>query len=399
MNTRPRLFLKSWLLIFLLVTILGHVSAQDKGRKELEKEKQEYLQNLKKNKEILGETQSRKKASIGQLNAIREQIRQREKLIRSIEDELKLINKDIEKTENKIKASKNDLRQLKDEYASMIYAASKSNSAYDKLTFLFAAKTFNEFVMRMEYFEQYAEARKKQAEAIKETRSKLQEHKEELYDKKAEQETLLKEKKKENKKQNKLIEQKLALVKELENEEDELRQKIEDQKEAVEKLEKLIKDLINRDIKKTAENTPTPEVEMLSKSFKGNKNRLIWPVKHGFISQKFGKAAHPVFDVEVENLGVDIQTLENANVRAVFDGKVVTVAKVPGMNNVVMLKHGSYYTFYAKLSKVTVRSGQQVKARDKLGEVFTDEDGVSVMKFQVWQNNKKLNPEDWLYVR
>jgi septal ring factor EnvC (AmiA/AmiB activator) len=141
----------------------------------------------------------------------------------------------------------------------------------------------------------------------------------------------------------------------------------------------------------------TPETAVLSSSFSGNRGRLPWPVGRGFISQRFGRHAHPVLkNVVVENRGVDIQTGAGEPVRACFDGKVLTIANIAGMNTIVMIQHGDYFTVYAKLRGVSVREGQRVSAREVIGTVATDADGTSEVQFQVWHNSANLNPETWL---
>jgi len=101
-------------------------------------------------------------------------------------------------------------------------------------------------------------------------------------------------------------------------------------------------------------------------------------------------------NVVVENRGVDIQTNSGEAVRAVFSGKVLTVASVPGMNTIVMVQHGDYFTVYAKLRNVSVSEGQTISARQTIGTVSTDAEGTSEVQFQVWHNSSNLNPENWL---
>ncbi|WP_460555330.1 murein hydrolase activator EnvC family protein, partial [Hymenobacter daeguensis] len=141
----------------------------------------------------------------------------------------------------------------------------------------------------------------------------------------------------------------------------------------------------------------TPETAQLSSSFSGNRGRLPWPVARGFISQHFGRHPHPVLKhVTVENRGVDIQTGAGEPVRACFDGKVLTVTNIAGMNTIVMIQHGDFFTVYAKLRSVNVHEGQRVSAREVIGTVATDSEGTSEVQFQVWHNSANLNPESWL---
>ncbi len=147
-------------------------------------------------------------------------------------------------------------------------------------------------------------------------------------------------------------------------------------------------------------NNLNDEETALASSFTASRSRLPWPVTKGFISDRFGRKAHPVLrGIFVENQGVDIQTNAGEGVRTVYDGIVQDVTSMPGMNNVVAIQHGDYFTVYAKLRSVSVRVGQRVKARESIGTVATDKNGVSEIQFQIWKEFTKLNPESWLAPR
>ncbi|MFD2935773.1 murein hydrolase activator EnvC family protein [Spirosoma flavum] len=147
-------------------------------------------------------------------------------------------------------------------------------------------------------------------------------------------------------------------------------------------------------------NNLNDEEAALASSFTSSRAHLPWPVTRGFISDHFGRKPHPVLrGIFVENQGVDIQTNAGEGVRTVYDGIVQDVANMPGMNNVVAIQHGDYFTVYAKLRSVSVRVGQRVKARESIGTVATDKNGVSEIQFQIWKEFTKLNPESWLTPR
>lgn len=147
-------------------------------------------------------------------------------------------------------------------------------------------------------------------------------------------------------------------------------------------------------------NNLNDEESKLASSFTASRAHLPWPVTKGFISDHFGRKPHPVLrGIFVENQGVDIQTNAGEGVRTVYDGIVQDVTSMPGMNNVVAIQHGDYFTVYAKLKSVSVRIGQRVKARESIGTVATDKNGVSEIQFQIWKEFTKLNPESWLIPR
>ncbi|HET8860773.1 murein hydrolase activator EnvC family protein [Marivirga sp.] len=390
------------LLLFFLFA-LQSVKAQ-KSRAQLEQEKKENLEKINQAEKILNQTRYKKSATIGQLNALNYKIEAQEALTNSISNELSLLNEKLNEIGSIINSMEEDLESMKAEYISMLYATQKSNQSLSKLAYIFASESFYEMFMRLKYMEYYGTMRRQQAKQIEMIKELLIGQKESVEDVRMEKSTLLQEQIFRNRELNKLKISQSNLVAELSKREKQVRSEIDERKKAVENLEKVIADLIKEEIEKSSKGASsskfalTPEAKELSDSFAGNKNKLFWPVTAGFISQKFGTHPHPVYkNIIVNNNGVDIQTNENEEIRAVFDGEVKNVAFIPGMNNVVMVQHGEYFTVYAKLKTVDVKKGEKVTAKQSLGVVYTDRDGTSEIQFQVWKNNNKLNPEQWLF--
>ena len=135
----------------------------------------------------------------------------------------------------------------------------------------------------------------------------------------------------------------------------------------------------------------------ITEGFEANIGKFEWPVKSGFISNKFGEHPHPIIkNIKVKNDGIDIQTSKSSQVHAIYDGKVSTVAFIPGMNNVVIINHGEYYTLYAKLKNLKVQKGDIISEKQVIADLVTNNDGITQLQFQIWKNNIKLNPENWI---
>jgi len=390
--------------LFLFLLVSGHLSLAQKSREELEKEKKENLERISQAEKILSQTTSKKRATIGQLNALNYKIEAQQSLTNSISNELNLLNERLNEIGSIINSLENDLDKMKTEYASMLYATQKSNQSLSKLAYVFASSSFYEMFMRLKYMEYYGKMRREQASQIEMIKDLLIGQKESVEEVRLEKSTLLQEQIFRNRELNKLKKQQNELVAQLNTREKQVKNEIKDRKKAVKNLEEIIADLIKKEIEKSSKGASstkfalTPEAKELSDSFAGNRQKLFWPVNSGFISQKFGTHPHPVYkNIQVKNDGIDIQTNENEEIRTVFDGEVRNVAFIPGMNNVVMVQHGEYFTVYAKLKDVKVRKGEKVNAKQALGTVYTDSDGTSEVQFQVWKNNQKLNPEQWLF--
>lgn len=287
----------------------------------------------------------------------------------------------------------------------MVYATQKTNNAYSRLMFIFSAATFDQMFMRLKYMQQYSEARKNQVEQIQKVKETLGNQKAALEAKQMEQQVLLDQQVMANKDLLALKAKQRSIIRDLNSQEAELRKELAQREKAVEELDQLIASLIRKEIEESNKNKNADKValnssnEAVSVSFEQSKNRLTWPVNSGFISQKFGRNPHPIMkNILVPNDGVDIQTVQNAEVKAVFDGivKAITPIPEPGDLKAVIMQHGEYFTVYSRLKQVNVKTGQQLTASDPVGMVYTDGNGVSMLQFQIWRNSQKLNPEAWL---
>lgn len=145
----------------------------------------------------------------------------------------------------------------------------------------------------------------------------------------------------------------------------------------------------------------TPEANAISTNFENNRGRLPWPVEKGFVSQGFGKYHHAIAQkVEMENYGIDISTPHNATVRSIFEGTVMKVFSIDGKDWNVIVSHGAYNTVYTNLSKAFVKADQHVSTKQQIGVVSMNDEGESILNFQIWKSmgksNVRLNPEVWI---
>jgi len=372
------------------------------SKAQLEKEKNQIQNQIRQAEQILAETSDKKKASIGQLTALQRKLNAHAQLIQTYSQEIKSLDSKIGEDSEVIRALNEDLQNLKKEYSSMVYAAYKTSSGFDKLSYIFASADLNQFYMRFKYLEQYADARKNQVKLITDIKSEIENEKASLEQTKEEKNLVLAEQINEKEKLNDLKIKQNKVLTSLKNQESKIRKDIDKNKQDILKLEKLIAELLKAEINKTSkEPSKTVNLANVTSLFEKSKSALPWPVTTGFISGKFGTHPHPVLKrVKVPNDGVNIQTKQNEQVRAVFDGVVKKIAIVPGdFKYVVIVQHGTYFTVYAKLKKVNVKMGQQIAKQDVIGEVNTDVDGISELQFQVWKNTQKLDPELWLAKR
>lgn len=364
-------------------------------RETLEAQKKALLEKIQQNQVILDQTEEKRISSLGRLRALNNQISSRSRLINAINNEVSLLDERISEDQEFIASLESDLQAMKAEYAKMVYATQKTSAGFNQLTFLFAANTFNELFMRFKYMEQYAKARKKQGEQIELVQASLSLQIEEVEEQIEEKQSLLNEELQESTKLQSLRSRQRSLVKELEQEESRIRAELNRQKASEKELTDRIDSIIEAERK--AALAGSADMSELTTAFEGTKGRLRWPVEEGFISSKYGRHKHPTLKrVTLDNKGIDIQTSKDADVKSVFNGKVVGVMSIQGQGITVLIQHGEFFTAYSKLKAVIVQKGDTIVEGQRLGQVLTGADNVSEVKFRINAKSGTVNPEYWL---
>lgn len=386
----------NYFLIILLLYSFNQYSQQ--SRSSLEKERDVNLVKIQEAETILKETERSKNITVGKLNVINKQIRNRQSLISNLRSDIKVQSDEIILIRNLIISLKRDLRILNNEYSDMIYSSYKSRSSLDKLTYIFSSKDYNQMFRRFNYIFQYSKFRKNQIIEINKVYEELEYQENNLSDVNKKQKKLLDDELSENNKLQKLKGRQRKIISDLNKKQRNLRKEISERKVALENLDKLIRDIIRREKEALLKNGDD-DINLLeiTEGFEANIGKFEWPVKSGFISNKFGEHPHPIIkNIKVKNDGIDIQTSKSSQVHAIYDGKVSTVAFIPGMNNVVIINHGEYYTLYAKLKNLKVQKGDIISEKQVIADLVTNNDGITQLQFQIWKNNIKLNPENWI---
>lgn len=397
--------------------LLGHWEAySQRGKKRkarLVRQKRKNLKLLKSKIVNLKGISAEKSNHVGQLKVIREQIKAQGGLVKELKNEIQLAEQDIVKIEKDIHATQQRLDTLKVGYARMLHVYAKTNYAYNRLSLVFSSSSMNQLYGRIQYLKQYTRLRKQKANKIRAIKANLIAQRNDLQKVKNQKEDLLNDKLAEGDTLRTLEKKEKTFIKKLVVQEKKLRQGIRYSRRSVKRLNRLITDVVHGRTRRRGKRRIKGKVGRGSKGvsrvklnsagkknaqgFARRKGSLPYPVT-GVVVRGFGTYKHPVFkDVKMESRGIDIQTKPSATVRAVYQGKISTVATIPGMGGkVVMLQHGNYFTVYAGMRNVRVKPGTTVKSGQVLGKVFTAKDGTTQLQFQVWQDSKLLNPATWL---
>ena len=386
--------------VLFLLLFSGLVQAQDENRLELEKAQQKIRADITYNEKLLEETKKSKKLSSTEVVIIGKKIKQREELIATIRLEINVLQKQIDENSDLIESMEKDLKKLKEEYAKMIFQAYRTRSTYNKLMFVFASDDINQAFKRLKYLKQYADYRHKQAELIRETQEMLNVKIGELEQRKREKEELIGSELQEKSTLDSEMHQQQTVLKSLANKEKELKKELKKKRDEANALKKAIERAIAAELAKTKKDGKvllTPEAMELSNNFTTNKGKLPWPLEKGQVTEYFGSHPHPVLKgITIKNNGLNFSTLPGSKARAVFSGQVSEVFIIPGSGKVVMVRHGEYITIYSNLQETYVKKGDQLKTKQEVGLVLTDQ-GKTDFHFELWKGTSILDPAHWLF--
>ena len=379
-----------------------------KKQKELEAQRLRLKKEIKQINSILFNNIKIRKSALTQVEDLQVKLNVRLELIKVTNEQANLLTTRISINERNISTNRLELTDLKDEYANLIQKSYESKSLQNRLMFLFSSESFLQAYKRVQYLKQYASYRRKQGKAIANKTKLLQELNQTLNNEKAEKILLIEE--------NRLVQQQIekdaqdqkSLIKTLERKQTSLASQIskkEKQQKAIDReINRLIREAIaasNKALGKKRKKTfqLTPEAKLIADNFKANKGRLPWPLEKGVVVQGFGRQRHPVVKTTtIQSNGVILATEPLAQVRAVFEGEVMSVIVIKGSNPSVLIRHGNFITLYTNLAKLYVTKGEKVNAKQAIGEVFTNQQtGKTQFQFGIFNNVDALNPKEWVY--
>ena len=445
--------------VFLVLFIMTVVSASaQQSREELQKKEQELKKELSDLNRQLSETQKNKKLSLNELALIKRKVAMREELVKGINNQINDLDNTIYLNEMDIYRLRKELDTLRLKYAKSIVFAYKNRGSYEYLNFLFSARSFNDAIKRMTYLKSYRQNRETQAIAIAQSRAMLTQKVDVLNTNKKErvvtltaQSQQLKVLQEDKKAQDKVVAQ-------LKGQESAIAKQIKDKEKQRVRMQQAVMAIIKREIDEAARkekiakqkaiddakknaaaataknntntdnsaknntavnNAKNNEPIVLTKSgsrpyspfesteegretsmhFEQNKGRLPWPVDRGNVFIEFGVSTVPGTKLTQKSDGIHIALPEGSVVKSIADGEVSYVGEVNG-DQVVMVRHGKYFTVYQQLSSASVSVGKVVKAGSAIGRSGKSIDGEGSIIFTI--NNERgvpLNPDQWLRPR
>lgn len=385
--------------IAFLICLLAGLASQAQSIEALKAQKEKTAKEISYTNKLLNETGKSTQASLNKLSLIGQQIELRHKMIDSYNSELSILEQSILDNIEVIQILEADLEKIKQDYAALLQQTYRNMGSVNQLLFVLSSESFNQAYKRLLYTRQLAQFRQQQAKLIQEIQAIMIKKVEDLSTRKTQQSRVLNQKMSEFTRLNQEKDEQSKYYSQLKNKERELRTLLDKQRSIEQNLQNEIEKLIAEEARKNKSTPRTTEDRTLSDNFEKNKGRFPWPTQHGIVTDRFGEHSHPVMkNLIIKNNGVDITTNPGDKARSIFNGTVSKIFLVPGSNSAVIIRHGQYISVYANLKEVYVKQGDAVKTKQDIGLIYSDteENNKTVLKFQIWRDNVKLNPEDWI---
>jgi murein hydrolase activator len=384
------------LTVFLFIIFAFNIYAQTKA--ELEQKRNATLSEITYVDNMLKTTAKKRAESMNEVKIIGNKLNLRESVIRGMREEINLINERIELNTIAINLMESDLIDLKKDYARAVVNSYKSKKDNPELVYILSAKDFNQGYKRLKYLQQVTKFRRRESETILELKDQIQTTRERLENDLSKISVL----KTKEEQQKSLLqteqEKKQQMVKSLNKKEKQLQKELEEKKKIAEKIEKEISRIIEEERNKIVKSDNTPEQKLIGENFAENKGRLPWPVEKGIITSQFGLQKHAVLKYVTENnIGIEITSMGTTPVRSVFKGEVRSVFLIKGANMTVIIRHGKYLTVYENIVDLKVKPGDKVDTKQVIGNVYCDSEGnKAILKFMIFEEKEKLDPESWI---
>ena len=389
--------------IILLLIVLTSSSLSSQTKQDLENQKKQIQDDIKKIELKLKTNSKQKKLIVSNAEDINYKIKLQQNLINNINSQLNLILREIDRNENRLSDLKQRELILKDELSKMLLSAYKKKSNLNKLMFVFSSTSFQQAYKRIQYFKQYANFQNKTLSKIKINSNDIKNVIVVLDSQKTNKKLLIDE--------NEEIKRDLSieytglnnLIAEINKNQKrysaEIKQKQKLTREIDKKIQRLIEEALAKAKKKDGRFELTEEAKLISKNFNANKGKLPSPVIRGSVVLGFGKQPHPIVKTTtIQSNGVRIRTSSDVEARTIFNGEVYSIIKSKNNTHTILIQHGNFFTVYKNLSDIYVKKGDKLKTKDSIGKIATDPlNGQTILSFSIFNNGVPQNPRFWIY--
>ncbi len=376
--------------------------AADRERQATRQRLAELKAQIAEDQQRLSENTQAEQASLKTLEQLDRQIALRKELIRNYGRRMNQISSEMGSLRTTLSSLENELETLKAQYRSRVTHAYKHGRMHD-LALIASSKSINQMLVRVRYLHGFAQQRRDRLAEIQTTQAETEERNNQLKDILADNERLLEEERSEQQNLEGLHQSRTRVISDLRATRSTIEKSLENKRAAARDLENRIRELIaatDRDRLRAREDLATAEeYAALSGSFLENRGQLPWPVQ-GVMREPFGDTVNPVYGTKTRNPGIIIETPSSAEVRAIYDGRIIDISVLPEYGRYVVIEHGVYKSVYSNFSDTFIAEGDLVQTGQPIGQAGTpDEPKGTALFFALFKEGSPIDPSPWLVVR
>lgn len=161
------------ILLLVLSCCIGSTPVFAQNKKELEEKRQKILRDIETTNRMLKKTTASKETIYDQFITLRSQIKSRETLISTLDEEVKSADETIEQNKSIIATLQNDVDRLREDYGRMLRSAYRRRTTGHPLLFLFSAQNLNQVVARWLFLRNFDRFRQQQGAMLTSTQESL----------------------------------------------------------------------------------------------------------------------------------------------------------------------------------------------------------------------------------
>ena len=357
-----------------LTTTPLSLSAQSKNKVEEQRRKvEQYKKDLESAKQEVSKLKKEKSNAAEQVKALNRQMNLRSNYIAETEREKDLVIEDIAVVDHTTDSLQQALDHNRKIYAEAVRAAYRSYKQNTATNYLFSSEGISDASRRMAQVQHLADSRKALAEEIARQEEELGVERERLASRRHELDSITMSLERER---ASLAEDKREAQRTYNSLSSQERKALNNQQQQQKRLNNAIAELR----KLTEGNT-------VGKSFSDKTKALNLPVVGGSVEKANGNMA-------------TITGKKGADVRSIYEGKVIRISKDNTNHSMVFIAHGQYISVYTHLGSVVVKENQTVKKDQKIGTIGIgiDHNGKesSYMQFMInhADSNKRMSVMD-----
>lgn len=331
------------LLVVAFATTPLLLSAQSTKRVEEQRQKvEQYRKDLERAKSEVSKLKKEKSSASERVKALNRQMNLRSNYIAETEHEKELVKDDIAAVDHLADSLQQALDRNRAIYGEAVRAAYRSYRQNTASNYLFSSEGISDASRHMAQVQHLADSRKALAEEIARQEEELGIERERLATRRHELDSITMSLERER---ASLAEDKREAQRTYNNLSTAERKALSNQKEQQKRLNNAISELR----KLTEGNTA-------GSSFSDKTTALNLPVVGGKIDKAQGNMA-------------TITGKRSADVRSIYEGKVIRISKDNTNHSMVFIAHGQYISVYTHLGSVSVKENQTVKRDQKIGTI------------------------------